>query len=132
MIAELSPCVAASGYNGKPLMRAGEKSPVYTPWEKVAWALLELAIEDTTILCRYGLIDRDGELKPWPCVKKRDKNGHNNNQWLIIANMRDPMEHTRVREFWNDPTQGQLWCDLCGCRLPATDIWKSILRHHAK
>jgi len=132
MIAELSPCVASSGYNRRPSMRTGEKSNAYTPWERVAWALLELAIEDTTILCRYGLIDRDGELKPWPVVEKRDKKGHQNNQWMIIANMRDPMEHARLREFWNDPTQGQLWCDLCGCRLPARDIWQSILKNHAR
>jgi hypothetical protein len=46
--------------------------------------------------------------------------------------MKDPLEHSRLREFWLDETQAQSWCDLCGCNLPAKDIWAGILKHHAK
>ena len=126
--------VGSSGYNRKPRAATGEKSPERTPCELVAWALIELAVEDTAILCRYGLIDREGELREWPKVKKRDSRKDNTWQWepMRIANMADPLEHARLREFWLDEAQGQQWCDLCGCKLPAKDIWKSILKHHAK
>lgn len=126
--------VAASGHNRRPYAATGSKSLACSPEELVAWAMLELAIDDTAILCRYGLIDREGELLAWPMVRKRDTRYGDTWQWepMRIANMADPLEHARLREFWLDETQGQQWCDLCGCRLPARDIWKSILENHAK
>ena len=124
--------VANSGQNRRPHVATGDKSPERTPEELIAWAMLELAIEDTAILCRYGLIDREGELLAWPRVKRVDKHGHTHWDAMTIACMSDTLDHARLREFWTDPTQGQLWCDLCGCRLPARDIWKSILKNHAK
>lgn len=125
-------CVAVSGRNKKPHVATGDKSPERTPWELVAWAMLEMAISDTAILCRYGLIDAEGELLEWPRVLRIDDHGHQHHDPMTIATMNDPLEHARLREFWLDETQGQLWCDLCGCRLPAKDIWKSILKEHAK
>lgn len=126
--------VAAVGHNRRPRAATGEKSPVHSPEELVAWAMLEIAIDDTAILCRYGLINKDGELLAWPKVKKRDSRKQDTWQWepMRIANMADPLEHAKLREFWLDETQAQVWCDLCGCRLPAKDIWKSILENHAK
>lgn len=124
--------VSCRNYNGRSHAVTGDKTPERTPWERVAWALLELAVDDTKILCRYGLIKSNGDLRDWPLVKKKSKQGHSNNQWRIIASMRDPMTHARLREFWLDPTQAQLWCDLIGCKLPAKDIWNGILKHHAK
>lgn len=124
--------IGSSGHNRRPHAATGDKSPERTPWEQAAWAMLELAINDTAILCRYGLIRRDGGLIAWPRVKRTDKLGHHHFDPMTIACMNDPLEHARLREFWMDETQGQLWCDLCGCKLPARDIWKSILKHHAK
>lgn len=113
-------------------MRTGEKSLATSPEERIAWAMLELAIEDTAILCRYGLIDREGELRAWPRVTRTDKHGHKHFDPMTIACMNDPLDHARLRDFWTDPTQAQLWCDLCGCRLPAAEIWSAILKKHAK
>lgn len=122
--------VANRGCNGRPAAATGAKSIGCTPFERVAWAMLELAIDDTKLLCRYGLITRSGDLRQWPMVARYESPNHR--EPMIIANMRDPNDHARLREFWLDETQAQLWCDLCGCRLPAKDIWKSILENHAK
>jgi hypothetical protein len=126
--------VSASNMNGRSRASTGSKSRARSGWELAGWALLELAIDDTKILCRYGLIDAEGELKPWPKVKKRDTRKPDTWQWepMRIACMCDPLDHARLREFWLDPMQGQTWCDLVGCKLPAKDIWAGILKHHAK
>jgi hypothetical protein len=112
----------------------GSKSPVRNGWELAGWAMLELAVDDTKILCRYGLFTAEGELRAWPKVKKRDTRKPDTWQWepMRIACMCDPLEHARLREFWLDPEQGQTWCDLVGCKLPAKDIWAGILKNHAK
>lgn len=123
--------MSSVGHNGKPRTSTGEKSNAHSPEELLAWAMLELAIDDTAILCRYGLITRNGDLRDWPRKKRIDKWGTHYDP-MTIACMNDPQDHARLREFWTDPTQAQLWCDLCGCRLPAKDIWKSILDNHAK
>jgi hypothetical protein len=126
--------VSTANHNGHSRACTGSKSPARSGWELAGWALLELAIDDTKILCRYGLIDAEGELKPWPKVRKRDTRKPDTWQWepMRIACMCDPLEHARLREFWLDPMQGQAWCDLAGCKLPAKDIWNGILKHHAK
>lgn len=124
--------VATSGCNGRPAMRTGEKSAARTPYEVLGWALLELAIDDTKILARYGLITREGKCLPWPMVRRKDWQGYAKTEPMIIAQMRNPHEHERLCEFWTDPTQAQLWCDLCGCRLPAAEIFNAILENHAK
>lgn len=124
--------VATSGCNGRPTMKTGEKSCAYSPWERLGWALLELAIDDTAILCRYGLIDREGELLAWPKVRRTDHKGRNYYAAMTIACMDDGLDHGRLRDFWTDPTQAQVWCDYVGCKLSAEDIWKSILKNHAK
>lgn len=126
--------MSSGGNNRRPILATGQKSIGCTPYERVAWAMLELAIDDTKILARYGLITRDGHLRDWPLVRRKD--WRKAETWQLepmrIACMTDPLDHARLREFWNDPTQAQVWCDLCGCKLPAKDIWKSILEHHAK
>ena len=126
--------VATSGQNRRPHVATGSKTLGCTPYERVAWAMLELAIEDTAILARYGLITREGKLRPWPKVRRTDwrEGGKVYYDSMTIACMSDPLDHKRLRDFWLDETQGQLWCDLCGCRLPAAEIWKSILANHAK
>jgi hypothetical protein len=124
--------VASSGQNRRPHLASGDKQPERTPEELVAWAMLELAIDDTAILARYGLITRDGICKPWPMVRRTDWQGYAKVEPMIIAQMRNPHEHEQLCYFWNEPSQAQYWCDLCGCRLPAKDIWRSILENHAK
>ena len=123
--------VAASGQNRRPHIATGDKSPERTPWELVAWAMLEMAVEDTTILARYGLFTREGKLRRWP-RQRTDRDGYVRHEAMTIACMKDALEHARLREFWLDPTQGQHWCDLIGFKLPAREIWQSILKHHAQ
>jgi hypothetical protein len=123
--------LGSRSHNGRPSAATGINSPERTPEELVAWAMLQLAVEDTTILARYGLFTREGDLRSWP-RKRTLRDGYVRYEALTIACMKDVLEHVRLREFWLDETQGQLWCDLCGCRLPAKDIWKSILKKHAK
>ena len=135
MIADLFELgIGARSHNGRHGAATGSKSPVRDGWELLAWAMLELAIEDTAILCRYGLFSAEGELRAWPKVKKRDTRKPDTWQCepMRIANMSDGLDHGRLRDFWLEPDQAQVWCDLCGCRLPATDIWAGILKHHAK
>lgn len=124
--------VATQNHNGHARAGTGHKWSERTPEELIAWALLEQAIDDTKILCGYGLINRVGELREWPRVPYKDGGGYIRFAAMIIGGMRDPFDHARLREFWTDPTQGQHWCDLCGCKLPARDIWKGILKHHAQ
>jgi hypothetical protein len=131
MIADLFQLGFGRSHNGRPGAATGIKSPEPTPEEQIAWAMLEQAIDDTKILCRYRLITADGELMAWPRITVI-RDGYTRNEPMIIATMKDPLEHARLREFWMDETQAQTWCDLCGCRLPAKDIWKSILKNHAK
>jgi hypothetical protein len=123
--------VASSGCNGRPVMRTGEQSNAHTPEELVAWAMLKLAIEDTAILARYGLIDRRGECKPWPMVWRRE-GAKQYQDHMTIACMYGPLDHVALKEFWLDPTQAQLWCDLVGFRMPAAEVWANILKENAK
>jgi len=123
--------VATANWNGRSRPVTGSKSAERTPEELVAWAMLELAVEDTTILACYGLFTREGDLRAWP-RKRTIRDGYVRWEPMTIACMKDVLEHARLREFWLDPTQGQHWCDLIGFKLPATDIWKGILKHHAK
>jgi len=123
--------VSSSNWNGRSRAVTGSKSPERTPWELVAWAMLELAIEDTAILARYGLYTPEGECRAWP-RKRTIRDGYVRWEPMTIACMKDVLEHARLREFWLDPSQGQHWCDLIGCKLPAKDIWAGILKHHAK
>ncbi len=134
MIFDLSPSVASSGYNGRPAMRTGENSGRRSAEENLVYAMLLLAADDTGILCRYGLITREGKLRKWPKVRRHDwrEGGKVYYEHMIIACMHGPHDHARLREFWNDETQAQVWCDLVGWTMPAKDTWKRILNNHAK
>jgi hypothetical protein len=123
--------VSCANWNGRSRADTGSKSPERTPEELLVWAMLELAIDQTKILCRYGLINRHGDLREWP-RKREFREGHWRNIPRVIATMNDPLDHWRLREFWNEPTQAQHWCDLVGFRVPAKDVWSGILKHHAK
>jgi hypothetical protein len=124
--------MSSAGNNRRPILAAGRKSPVRSGWELLGWSLLELAIEDVAILARYGLITKDGECLPWPSVTRTNWRGETQTEHMTIACMTHPHSHFRLKDFWHDPEQGQHWCDLVGCKLPATDIWNGILKNHAK
>lgn len=98
MIADLFQLGFGRSHNGRPGAATGDKSPERTPHELLAWAMLELAIEDTAILCRYGLISKDGELRRWPRVKRTDGYGHHHYDPMTIATMNDAMDHIRLRD----------------------------------
>jgi len=123
--------IGAQSHNRRHAAATGTKSPERNGYELIAWAMLEMAIEDTAILARYGLYTPEGECLAWP-RKRTVRDGYTRHEPMTIACMKDPLEHARLREFWLDETQAQSWCDLCGCNLPAKDIWAGILKHHAK
>ena len=123
--------VSASHHNGRSRAVTGRQTPERSGWELLAWEMLQQAVDDTKILCRYGLINRAGELREWPRVQV-SRDGYLRTEPMIIANFKDPLEHVRLREFWLDETQAQLWCDLCGWHLPARDTWNALLKNHAK
>ena len=129
-------CTGASmsnaGNNRRPILATGRKTTERTPWELLAWSLLELAIEDVAILARYGLITKDGECLPWPSVTRTNWRGETQTEHMTIACMSHPHSHHRLKEFWHDRQQGQHWCDLVGCRLPASEICDNVLKNHAK
>ncbi len=123
--------VAASNRNGRSRAVTGQRTNEHTPFELVAWAMLEMAIEDTAILARYGLYTRKGDLRDWP-RKRTTRDGYVRYEPMTIACMHDVLDHARLREFWLDESQAQSWCDLCGCKLPAHDIWQGIIKNHAR
>ena len=116
--------VSTSASNRRPRPMTGEPSVWRSGWELVAFEMLKMAIEDTKILIGYGLIDREGQLRGWPINK--------HGEHMTIATMSGPLDHAMLREFWNDPEQGQTWCDLCGFPLPAADVWANLLKRYAR
>jgi hypothetical protein len=133
MIADLTTGggIGCASHNGRFRAVSGSKSPERNGWELVTLAMLRLAVEQTKILCRYGLIKRNGDLLAWPRVKTF-RDGYRRSEPMNIAGMSDPLEHARLREFWNDKTQAQSWCDLVNFNVPAKDIWTGILKNNAK
>ena len=132
MIADLFQGVGARSHNGRHSAATGDKSPELTAEERLAWAMLSHAAEETKILCGYGLIRADGSLRRWPRVKRTDKHGHCHYDPMVIATMNDPQDHSRLKQFWNDPTQAQMWSDLIGFGLPAKDAWNGLLKTYAQ
>lgn len=124
--------VSTANHNGHSRASTGSKSRARSGWELLGWALLELAIDDVAILARYGLITKDGECLPWPTVTRTNWRGETQIEHMTIACMSHPHSHFRLKEFWHDPEQGQHWCDLVGCKLPAREIWEAVLKNHAK
>lgn len=90
--------------------------------------VLRQAVDDLKILCGYGLITRGGRCKPWPRVKRAQRNGNKDEEWMIIAGMRDPFEHEKLRDWFLLKDHGQLWCDLIGWRIPCAEIFWHIVR----
>jgi hypothetical protein len=123
--------VATANWNGRSRAATGSKSRERTAEESLLLELLLLALDDTKILCRYGIIRRSGELREWPKVKTF-RDGYQRVEPMNIAGMSDPLEHFRLRKFWNEPALGQCCCNIVGFGVPAKEVWKSILKNHAK
>ncbi len=108
--------VGSYAQNGREHHVAGhDKTPEYTPTERLGWAILERAIDDLAAFASAGIITRDGICKRWPRVW-RNRNG-------------EPV-YEMVHFFTNGTAQ---WlCDLLGCRLTAEEIFYATLKNHAK
>jgi hypothetical protein len=136
MISQLEGLTSWSG-NGKPMMRTGEKSPERSPCELLAWAILEQAVDDLVLFCRYGLISPEGQCRPWPfAMRERFKRGKNGWQKYLhkaranVAACTGPYQHRELRA-WFLSEQAQTFCDLIGCNLPPGEIFFSTVKNHA-
>jgi len=133
MIADINTiAVSPTSQNGR--MRPaseGHKSPERSPEEDIAWAMMEQAIDDLATLCRWGLITPPGRCMPWPRQLRLDSCGRiKESAYVKVAHMNGPHDHERLKYFFADPTQGQLWADLIGMNLPMADVWKMTLKHN--
>ena len=71
MIYEVDQSYGSSAHNGRVSLGSSSKSPERSPWELLAWAILEQAVDDLVLFCRYGIITTEGKCLPWPTTVKR-------------------------------------------------------------
>jgi hypothetical protein len=128
MIADLDTSYCSSSHNGRPALANSGKTPERSPWELLAWAILEQAVDDLAVLCRYGIITERGKCLPWPRSVKFHC-GYYVKVNACIAGMRGPHDHRELKAFFNSH-EAQEFCDLIGCRLPAKEIWASTIKNH--
>jgi hypothetical protein len=129
--------LTGSSYNGKPMMRAGEKSPERSGYELLAWAILEQAVDDLVSYARYGIIAPDGTCRRWPFeLRRRIKktpSGYqyaNHRQRATIAASTGPYEHKQLRA-WFLSTEAETFCEMIGCNLPPDEIFYSTVKNHS-
>lgn len=123
--------IATSAHNGRPARSCnGEKSPARSPEENLAWAIMEQAIDDLVVFCRWGLITPRGKCMPWPRRRKISEHGYLVSELVKVAHMTGPNDHKELVEFFHDKTQGQFLADLIGMRLPISDAWEKTLKHN--
>jgi hypothetical protein len=96
----------------------------------LAWALLEQAGEDLATLCRWGLITPTGRCMPWPRCTRQNRDGTFQRHFYPVANMHGPRDHSALKEFYNDPKQGQVWADLVGYTMPMREVWTQTLKNN--
>jgi hypothetical protein len=128
MIAELS-TLGSTSMNGQTRCAAdSDKTPERTPYELLAWAILEQAVDDLANLCRWGVITKQGDCRPWPSTVKF-KGGYHVRVLVTIAAMRGPNDH-RTLKSWLLSKESKAFCDLIGCRLDPSEIfWKTAQTH---
>jgi hypothetical protein len=114
--------VATANHNGRGRAMTGHKCVEHSGEVQLAWAAIELAVDDLKILCRYGIVTVEGELKAWPRLA--------NGSCRTIAGMHGPLDHAFLREFFLEPSQGQVWADYAGCNLPPAEIYATVCRKH--
>jgi hypothetical protein len=123
--------VGGAVYNGKEHFVAGhDKRPEHTPYEQLAWAILEQAIDDLAAFARAGVMTRDGRCKAWPKVR-RVRKGKPVLELAVIAHIKDALAHEMTKRFFLEGT-AQWLCDMVGCRLTATEIFHTTLKNHSK
>jgi len=137
MIYELDIPYADSTHNG--LGRAvahGNKTPERSGWELLAWAILEQAVDDLVVFCRWGIITTGGKCLPWPHEMKRRI------KWTLkgpqichtrvprtIASSKGPNDHKALKE-WFLSADAQTFCNLIGCNLPPREIFQRTVETH--
>lgn len=122
--------IATSAHNGRPARSFnGEKSPARSPEENLAWAIMEQAIDDLVVFCRWGLITPRGKCMPWPRRRKISEHGYLVSELVKVAHMTGPNDHKELVAWFNSDS-AQEFCDLIGCRLPAREIFESTIKNH--
>jgi len=130
MICDISD-IATSAHNGRPARSFnGGKSPQRSPEEELAWAIMEQAIDDLVVFCRWGLITPRGKCMPWPRRRKVNEYGYVVTELVKVAHMHGPNDHKELALFFADARQGQFLADLIGMRLPMADVWAKTLEHN--
>ena len=130
--------LTGSSFNGKPIMRTGQKSPEVSGYELLAWAILEQAAFDLGTFTRYGLITPDGQCRPWPFVMqkriKRSKKGglqyYNYRQRANICCSQGPHEHRQL-VAWFFSEHAQTLCDLVGFNLDPQEIFAITIKNNS-
>ena len=136
MIADLDTSYCASSHNGRPALSNSGKTPERSGWELLAWAILEQAVDDLKLFCRFGIVTQEGKCLPWPRVMKRRR------KWTLtglkwsydsipvsIASCKGPNDHAEL-VGWFQSEEAQEFCNLIGCRLPAREIFWAVLKNH--
>lgn len=136
MIYDLDQSYGASVQNGRMRPASSAKAPEPSPWEELAWAILEQAVMDLAVFARWGIVAPQGKCLPWPTeIKRRIKWTTKGPQYFwvrtpkTIASSHGPHDHRQLCAWWLSEDAQQL-CDWVGCRLPAQEIFYSTLKHH--
>jgi len=136
MIADLATSFAAATHNGKPALANDAKSPERSGWELLAWAILEQAVDDLVLFCRFGIVTQEAKCLPWPkTIKRRIKWTPKGPRYSYdriphaIASCKGPNDHKQLVE-WFQSEDAEAFCDLIGCRLPAREIFWSVIKNH--
>jgi hypothetical protein len=114
-----------------------QQRPERSPWELLAWAVLEQAVSDLALFARYGIITPQGKCLPWPTtmqqITKYGPNRKLGTYWhcvpRTIASSHGPNDHKQLVAWFMSP-EAQAYCDLLDCKMPAKDIFTQTIRHH--
>jgi len=137
MICDLDLPYAASTHNGHGRAVAhAEKTPERTGWELLAWAILEQAVDDLVVFCRWGIVTQTGKCMPWPRDLKnrvkwtrRGPERYVQNVPRTIASSKGPNDHKALKAWFLSP-DAQEFCEWIGCKLPAKEIFHSTVKTH--
>jgi hypothetical protein len=136
MICQVEQSYGNFSQNGRLRVASLSKSPERSPWELLAWAILEQAVDDLVLFCRFGIITQQGKCLPWPTtVKRRIKWTTKGPQYCLgriprnIATCKGPNDH-KMLKAWLLSEDAVTFCDLIGCRLPPSEIFWNTIKNH--
>ena len=96
--------------------------------ERLGAAIILQAVADAKILCRYGIITRQGKFKPWPKLRLRP--ACNMRELRAVDGMSGPNDHVLVAKFFTGG-EAQEWLDYLNWNTPpATETWATICQQH--